>query len=142
MTGGRSAPAAGGGRDAGFALVELLVVMVVIGVLAAIAVPVMVEQRRKAADAGLKTDLRALAEAQETHYTDFQAYLPVAPTSTPTVVDAIDLSPGNSVSVTLNAGGSAYCVLASNPRASRPWVYVSSAGGQQPASVTACPASF
>ena len=128
--------------DEGFTLVELLVVVVVVGILAAIAVPVTLEHRRKAADAGVKTDLRALAEAQETHYTDHETYLAVPVSSAPVVIDRIDLSPGNAASVTLNAHGTAYCVTGTNPRASHPWVYLSSAGGQQPASVTSCPASF
>ncbi|PRY17905.1 type IV pilin protein [Kineococcus rhizosphaerae] len=130
------------GEDEGFTLIELLVVVIVIGILAAIAVPVMLAQRQKAADASLKTDLRALAEAEETYYTDHEGYLPLALTAQPVIIDAVPISPANSVAVTVNPAGTAFCVLASSPKTPRPWVFVSSRGGQQPASVTSCPASF
>ncbi|WP_432498473.1 prepilin-type N-terminal cleavage/methylation domain-containing protein [Kineococcus auxinigenes] len=138
MTG---APASGR-LDEGFTLVELLVVLVILGVLAAIAVPASLDHRRKAADAGLKTDLRTIAEAQETYFTDEERYLPVAETLRPEIIDAITLTSGTSISVTVSADGSAYCVVGTNPRASHPWVHLSNVGGQQPGSQTACPSPF
>ncbi|MEW1957556.1 prepilin-type N-terminal cleavage/methylation domain-containing protein [Kineococcus sp. NPDC059986] len=128
--------------DDGFTLVELLVVMIVVGILAAIAVPVFIAQKSKAADAAVKTDLRTIAQSEETYFTDYERYLAVSTTSSPTIIDPIRLSPDVSVQVKLNAAGSSYCIIGSSTRTSNVWVHVSDAGGQQSKGVTACPSGF
>ncbi|WP_369069509.1 type IV pilin protein [Kineococcus terrestris] len=130
----------GPGGDAGFTLVELLVVMIIIGILAAIAVPVFLNQRTKAHDAGLQSDLRTIALSEETYYTDHETYLAVSATATPTIIDSIALTPGAVAGVELNSTGQAFCVRITSDRASRPRVHVSSRGGLQPVGVSTCPA--
>ena len=58
------------GSDAGFTLVELLVVMLILGLLAAIAIPSFFNQRDKARDADAKSAVRTAQTAMETYSTD------------------------------------------------------------------------
>ncbi|WP_333812172.1 type IV pilin protein [Timonella senegalensis] len=64
-------------KEKGFTLIELLVVVIIIGILSAIAIPVFMNQRQKAVDAGIKSDLRSIANEVESYYVDNQVY-PVA----------------------------------------------------------------
>jgi prepilin-type N-terminal cleavage/methylation domain-containing protein len=55
-------------KDLGFSLIEVLLVIVVISVLAAIAIPQFMSYRSEAIDAQLKSDLRNAAVAIESYY--------------------------------------------------------------------------
>ena len=61
-------------KDEGFTLIELLVVIIIIGILAAIAIPVFLNQRSKGWDSAVKADLRNAATAEETYLTDEGVY--------------------------------------------------------------------
>jgi type II secretion system protein G len=58
----------------GFTLIELLIVVVIIGVLAAIAIPKFQSTKGKANAATLKSDLRNLATAQEAYFYENLTY--------------------------------------------------------------------
>ena len=64
-------------KDEGFTLIELLVVIIIIGILAAIAIPVFLNQRKKGYEASMKSDLRTVANEEETYFTDKQNYADV-----------------------------------------------------------------
>jgi len=57
-------------NEEGFTLIELLVVIIIIGILAAIAIPVFLNQRKKGWDSAIRSDLRNAATAQETYVGD------------------------------------------------------------------------
>ena len=54
-----------------------------IGILAAIAIPVFLNQRKKAVEASLKSDARTVANEEETYYTDSQSYVAVGTLAAP-----------------------------------------------------------
>ena len=61
-------------RQSGFTLIELLIVVVIIGILAAIAIPKFSNTKGQAFLAAMRSDLRNLATAEEGYYYSNSAY--------------------------------------------------------------------
>lgn len=92
-------PGVGRGRPRqrwAFTLIELLIVVVIIGILAAIAIPKFQNTKGKANAASLKTDLRNLSTAEEAYFFEHSGYtgsitnlqINTSPGVTLTIVDA------------------------------------------------------
>lgn len=82
-------------RTAGFTLIELLIVVVIIGILAAIAIPKFANTKGKAYAASMRSDLRNLAVSQESYFYDNGAYS--------NSLAAMNVNPSNGVTITIGA---------------------------------------
>jgi prepilin-type N-terminal cleavage/methylation domain-containing protein len=132
-------------REGGFTLIELLVVIIIIGILAAIAIPVYLNQKKKAWEASEKSDLRTTANEMESWIASNDSYVTVpfgssvgpGPTSTisgsgVTVGgDVMSLSRNNTITL-VAAGSNGYCLSAVNSNIGNSvttWYYDSLGGG-------------
>ena len=123
-------------REGGFTLIELLVVILIIAILAAIAIPVFLNQRKKGWTAQVQSTLKNAATAQETYLVDNSVY-------TGNIADLTGAGLRfSSADVTMadadvtGTGATSYCMRATSARDTSIVYYYDSAVGAP--STTAC----
>jgi type IV pilus assembly protein PilA len=127
-----------GNEDRGFTMIELLVVVVIIGILVAIAVPVYLNYRKGAANKSAASDVRGAITAIEQYYTDNGNTYPAGDISgegTNMVLEGttgsnqtITVSPNNTVGFEVLADDT-YRICARNDDGEQTYVYNSAEGG-------------
>ena len=105
--------------DEGFTLIELMVVVLIIAILIAIAIPTFLGARKRANDRAAQSDLRNGLATEETIYTDNQVYS--ADTAAGGVLKTAEssLQWGVKLNVTVHAQPDAFCL--SEQSASGEW---------------------
>jgi prepilin-type N-terminal cleavage/methylation domain-containing protein len=117
-------------NNKGFTLIELMIVVAIIGILAAIAIPQFSSYRQRAQDSAAKSTLKNLATAQEDYYVQNETYAH-ALTGAGSVEDSGYESDPNVLVTMQAADADSWSAIASHNNSTNTFTYSSGEGGLQ-----------
>jgi type IV pilus assembly protein PilA len=112
-------------KSEGFTLIELMIVIAIIGILAAIAIPQFSAYRTRSYNSAAEADIRNAATAQEAYYVDNQHYLadPLG-----LIGSTYGLYTSANVALTGDAGASQYTMTAIHSSGNKTYTLVGPGG--------------
>ena len=115
-------------NEKGFTLIELMIVVAIIGILAAIAIPQFSAYRERSYIASMKADCNALRTAEEAYFVDNDTYLET--TTASDLPGMGSLSAGNTVAITAGADGigTSFIVTVDSSKTDKTVEYTSTTG--------------
>lgn len=109
----------------GFTLIELMIVVAIIGILAAIAIPQFASYRQRAQDSAAQSALKNLATAQEDYYVQNETYAQA-------LGSLSTYTPDTNVSLNLTSGdATSWAATASHKSSTNTFTWRSANGGLQ-----------
>jgi type IV pilus assembly protein PilA len=107
----------GRNSESGFTLIELMIVIAIIGILAAIAIPNFVSYRQRAYNSSTLADLKNAMTTQEAYFVDHATY-----TTSMALLTAAGYSASKDVTVTItSASQTAYTMTATHASGNQTW---------------------
>ena len=111
-------------KDHGFTLIELMIVVLIVAILVAIAIPTFLGQRKEAEDAAAKSNLRNALATEKAYYAGgasvFTDDLDTLSAIEPSLFNVTGASPAvntfDPVVVTIDGTGATVCIVAVTPR--------------------------
>ena len=91
--------------ERGFTLIELMIVIAIIGILAAIAIPQFSSYRKRAYNSAAESDLKNAATAEEAYFVDHQEY---------GTQDKLALNTSENMTLTAKGNANTYIIVASH----------------------------
>jgi type IV pilus assembly protein PilA len=118
--------------EGGFSLIELLVVILIVGILAAIAVPVFLQQRERGYEAQAKSAVKNAATAVESFGAKNKGDYSGLDGKGDADLEPWGYSPTSGVPVSVMASNNAYCITGDHAQLAQDWKYAEAAGQPEP----------